>query len=637
VSVPALSRIGRRLRAAGVAWRARRASEAGYVAVLVAIIVPTVGIGLAAVAVDTATWYTEMQLVQKAADAAALAGVPYLPQDLPSARSRAIDVAARNGFPNSGSSSVTVGLGEKPTQLKVTISFRMKNTFGAVIGVPTQTITQSATADYQGPAPMGSPCNTFGNEPNAGTGGSSATPSGSAQSATVSAYCSRTPTLWGTVEGPETGKLQGDRYQTKDCESSSVDGCTSSSNDEYDDFGYTFVVRVGTAAVGKSVDLQLYDPMFVNTAQDCALLPDVSSFGTTGNANPYVTNAEARARYVNGDTLSGGSASADSFCTGDSYAGNGSGSSTPHDLTTSFVLRQQTDSQNPRLAPVQNDNSSTPCIKQYGSYTTSKSWYSGFNSISANLFKSGASGYDRDIAQTFHNWSSFCQFTPARAGDYYLQVRTNVSMGGTTVTGGTGEIKYGNTDAAADTGNTTSGEGTNSFSIRAVTQSGYEKDVSVSGYNHMPIYINADTATATFHLIRVLPGAAGQKISFSYFDAGDSATGTGSVKVLVPTDATGTITTNPFPGSCSAIGGSAGSSATTLTNCTAPFEASGSTSKNNGKTETITIPIPADYNCSYNLSSGCWYKVTMAFGTGQVHDVTTWDATVVGDPVRLVK
>ena len=46
-------------------------------------IVPTIGIACAAVAVDTGTWYVEMQMAQKAADAAALAGVPYLPAGLP--------------------------------------------------------------------------------------------------------------------------------------------------------------------------------------------------------------------------------------------------------------------------------------------------------------------------------------------------------------------------------------------------------------------------------------------------------------------------------------------------------------------------------------------------------------------------
>ncbi|HET6940372.1 MAG TPA: hypothetical protein VFI19_17270, partial [Nocardioides sp.] len=61
------------------------------------------------------------------------------------------------------------------------------------------------------------------------------------------------------------------------------------------------------------------------------------------------------------------------------------------------------------------------------------------------------------------------------------------------------------------------------------------------------------------------------------------------------------------------------------------------TSKNNGKTETITIPIPTDYTCNTTSFGGCWYRVQIGFGTGSVHDVTTWDATIIGDPVRLIK
>jgi Flp pilus assembly protein TadG len=610
----------RRMRARG---RLRRLSEAGYAAIMVALIVPTIGIACAAVAVDTGTWYVEMQMTQKAADAAALGGVPYLPQDFPSAKARALQVAARNGFDNTGNNTVTVELGDKATQLKVTISVVMKNTFGSAIGVNNATITRSGTADYQGPAPMGSPCNTFGNEPDAGTGGSSSTPSGSAQGASPYANCLRSPQYWATVEGPETGKVQGDRYQTKKCEDSGVDGCDSSkNNNEYDEFGYVFVVKVAAGAVNTPVNLQLYDPMFVNTGQTCSLLPDSTSFtNDTNNTNPYVKNNDAINRYSDdGATFS-------SYCTGDSYAGDGSGASPAHGMVTSYVLRQQTDTQNPKVAPVQNDTGGSACIKQFGSYNTSGS------SISSNKFKSSSLSYDDQISSQFHNWTSLCTFTPSRAGDYYLQVRTNVSLGGT----GSGYIYSGNTAAAAAAGNTPTGEGSNSFAIRAVTQTGKENAVAVSGYNHMPIFVNSNNASVNFNLIRVLPGAAGQKISFSYFDAGDADNG-GQVQVLTPTDATGSVTSTPFPGGCVAIGGSAGSSATPLTNCTAPFQKdSNDVSRNNGKTETITIPIPADYTCNFASLGGCWYRVNIGFGGGGVHDVTTWDATVIGDPVRLIK
>jgi len=620
-------RVGRRL----ARLAESRSKEGGYVTILLAVLMAS-GFLMAALAisVDTSRWYDELNRVQKAADAAALAGVPYLPFDLTNATVRAKEVAKRNGYDDASPYvAVTVEIGDLQSQLKVTITSQIDNTFGGVIGLSRTTLTRTATADYKGPAPMGSPCNTFGNEPDAGSGTSSPTPTGTALGSSPFANCSRNPTFWGVLEGPETGKVQGDRYSTRGCESTGVDGCSGTTNSEYGPkisttsstaFGYTFVVKVQPAAVNTPVTLQVYDPIMLNAGQSCEYLPTASSFGTTGSANSWVTNADAKNRYSKDGT------STTTFCTGDSYAGAGSGASPKHAMTTSFVLRQQVDSLDATLAPVQNDTSGSPCIKQYGSYVTTST------AISANLFKStGGATYNADVARMFHNWVPLCTFTPPRSGDYYLQVRTNVSLGGS----GTGLERSGNTAATALVGDTTAGEGSNAFALRAVTAAGKEKEVAVAGYEHMPIFINANTATATFNLIRVLPGAAGQSISFSYFDAGDAAAA-GSVKVLPPTDATGSITTTPFPGSCKATGGSAGSGVT-LTACTAPINMSGGTSVNNGKTETIIIPIPSDYGCGTSTFGGCWYRVQIGFGTGSVHDVTTWDATIIGDPVRLIK
>ena len=614
--------------------RDARSEEGGYAAVFVAIFVASGFLfAMAAISVDTSRWYDERARVQKAADAAALAGVPYLPYDTTNATLRAKEVAKRNGYDDADPDVVvTVEVGDLASQLKVTIYSKIDNEFGRLIGVNRANISMSATADYKGPAPMGSPCNTFGNEPNPGTNTSSPTPAGTAQGTSPFSNCSRTPLFWASVEGPETGKLQGDRYQTKGCEgngsgapATGVDGCSGGgwgTNNEYDDFGYTFTVKVQPAGIGRTINLQLYDPIFATVGQRCESLPAVGSFSNnTNNTNPYTKNNDARSRYT-----SDGPSSA-SFCPGDAQVGNGSGANPRHPMITSFVLRQQVDSLDPRLAPVQNDTSGSPCIKQYRGFH----FTSGSQAFPAGTFKSGDGAYDAELVKYFHNWASFCSFTPTRAGDYYLQVRTNVSLGGS----GTGYERSGNAAAGALTGNTTVGEGSNGFAIRAVTQAGSEKDVAVSGYNHMPIFVNANTASPIFNLIRVLPGAAGQSIAFSYFDAGDAAAN-GSVKVLPPTDATGSITSNPFPGSCKATGGSAGAGQT-LANCTAPFEQVGGVSKNNGKTETITIPIPTDYTCNFNSFGGCWYRVQVGFGTGTVNDVTTWDATIIGDPVRLIK
>ncbi len=409
---------------------ASRRREGGYLTILVAFLVSSgLLMGALAISVDTSRWYDELNRVQKAADAAALAAVPYMPFDLTNATLKAKEVAKRNGYDDASPNVVvTVQTGDLASQLKVTISSKIKNSFGQAIGFGHQTLTRTATADYKGPAPMGSPCNTFGNEPNGGSAGSSLTPTGTAQGTTPFPNCSRNPTFWGVLEGPETGKVQGDRYQTRNCETTGVDGCSGTTNSEYGPklsatsttaFGYTFVVKVQPAAVNTNIDLQIYDPIMVNGGQTCENLPAASSFSSSGDANPWVTNADAKNRYSkDGSTTP-------TFCTGDSYPGTGSGASSKHAMTTSFVLRQQVDSLDATAAPVQNDTSGSPCIKQYGSYVTTTS------SISANLFKSsGGSTYNADVARMFHNWVRLCTFRPTRAGDYYLQVRTNVALGG---------------------------------------------------------------------------------------------------------------------------------------------------------------------------------------------------------------
>ena len=137
-------------------WRQVR-DEAGYAAVVTALLASVLFMGMAAMGVDTARWYVEVERVQKAADAAALAGVTYMPNDLPSATTAAIASATKNGYPNSGTTSVTVEVGDKPSELKVTIRSSIDNTFGAMMGVKKAVITRSAVADYTAPAPMGSP------------------------------------------------------------------------------------------------------------------------------------------------------------------------------------------------------------------------------------------------------------------------------------------------------------------------------------------------------------------------------------------------------------------------------------------------------------------------------------------------
>ena len=56
----------------------------------------------------------------------------------------------------------------------------------------------------------------------------------------------------------------------------------------------------------------------------------------------------------------------------------------------------------------------------------------------------------------------------------------------------------------------------------------------------------------------------------------------------------------------------------------------------NAQWSTVTVPIPSGYTCADSDQSGCWITIAEKFN-GAVHDVTSWNAFLLGDPVRLVK
>jgi Flp pilus assembly protein TadG len=587
----------------------RGRDQRGYVAVLVAFFAAALLMPVCAISVDVSRWYVEVQRVQNAADAAATAGVTYLPDDFASAKATAIAVATKNGYPNSGKTSVAVSIGDKPTQLVVTISSTIGNAFGTSFGVGSQTLVRGATADFNGPVLMGSPCNAFGNEPT-GTGTTDqhgpATPASQIVAPPGGAQCTSNPQFWGAIAGPDTPKGNGDEIMTRTCNTGNS-GCSGTTNDEFDPQGYFYVVRVGAAAVGTPVTLQIYDPAWVENGDSCEKAPT----GTMkNNMNPYTTT-DGLTRYLL--TPSGGAPN--SFCTGDVNNGTANVSG----VTTSYGMRLPTDTYNPKLATPM-----TGCERQYQPYYFAASGTNTgtFSGVSNATLDSTNGKYNDNLAKVYHQWVKLCTFTPTVSGDYYLQIRTNVKIGGTA----DGEGGYqNNPNVFTQTGDDTSvtGSGNNRFSLRIT--GAQRSAVSIAGYEAMGIYANYTGANTTFNLVRVNPAAATKTLNIGFYDVGD-ASAAGTVQVLPPLDSN-------MGGSLSSCSG-AGVVTGTVTNCKLTNVSSGSGW--NGQFENLKIPIPASYTCNYTQAGGCWFRLVVNF-PGTVNDTTTWTASIDGDPIRLIK
>ena len=235
------------------AFGAVRSQEGGYVAVMTGLLM-IVFMGLAAFAVDVGHWYVVGQQEQRAADAAALAGVTSLPENNVQAFANAQSYSKVNGFQNGVSATtVTPLIDGRPTRLRVTVTRVVDNIFGPLLGVPKTSITRTAVADYAGPVPLGSPCNEYGNDPY---------PTG-----VQSTNCSGVAQLWANVGSPQAPKISGDAFQNGVCTSAN-DGCVSSVNTDYDPNGYFYSVTVRAAV--NNLKIEAFDPALIDVGDVCA-------------------------------------------------------------------------------------------------------------------------------------------------------------------------------------------------------------------------------------------------------------------------------------------------------------------------------------------------------------------------------
>lgn len=562
------------------AARRRRSGgrERGFVAVWFAMLL-VVLLGICALAVDIVHAYQVKERAQNAADAAALGGTVFLPGNPVEAASRAQALAKNNGFQNgSGGVTVTAAQQTNPTQLKVTVSKVVSTWFAKAIGFSAVTVHADSTADYDQPVAMGSPANTFGN-----------TVDCSGSCSTGSQYTD----FWANVEGPDTPKINGNAYTARWCSGGQTDNCSplnSFSNSEYSSSGYYYVVKNGTA--GASLRFDVFDAPFVSVGNHC----DDANLNNLHNIFP-VGSADWR-RYKPGDWHAPPNAdnvARSEFCTGDSFL-SGAAGNTP--ATTVFRVLQ------PDSTPW--TDADNPAEPQCGTQTVS-----GFNNA--------VDAYNNVTARArFRKWWSICTVSGAQAGDYILQVRT------------------------------TAGQGNNNFSLRACTGSCGSSNVSIFGRSRMAIFANSTgTNNTTFYLARVAPGAAGRALNVDFYDVGDAPGGSsGTLRVIPPPDATvngspltafGQLSGNGDNCRYTAPPGSStgppwGSYSYTSSTCSVSGVSSTSY---NGQWVQWQVPIPAGYSCDYASATGCWLRISFGF-SGGVNDVTTWKASLSGNPVRLV-
>jgi len=251
-------------------------------------------LAISGMAVDLGGWYAQGARMQKAADAAALAAVVWLP-DLAKATAVAKDTTKRNGWDDAASDIVVTVAQTSTTELKVTILDTTVPLGMAKLFLSDMRITREASAEYVLAVPMGSPRNYFG------TGNLAPTPEG----------------FWAAINGWCAPKEQGDPLAPGfmgNWPGGGIQCPGGTANPDYvpdPDYPYEYIVDLPTNRT-QPVVIHLYHPEFTGTAPDgcCGTMttmfrlrsPDntplndtdnpISSCTGTGESNPrsYVTN-----------------------------------------------------------------------------------------------------------------------------------------------------------------------------------------------------------------------------------------------------------------------------------------------------------------------------------------------------------
>lgn len=252
--------------------------QGGAVLIFAALVLPVL-MGMAGFAIDYGWLYWNGVKIQHGADAAALAGVIYEPDDRPLAHTEARAAAEENGYDHASASTQVTPIDfvddptavENPYQLAVTITSDVPTFFMRVFGIDSIAVSKRAVAEYNLPLELGSPSSQFGNAPvcSGQSGGGECLG------------------IWASIQGNINGRGYGDKYSSmcKNWNTTSSPSCTTD-NPTHRDRGYIFGIDVPVGSTSPTVDL--FDPGFNPDGNGTSPIFDRWSAGNTDDGHTVV-------------------------------------------------------------------------------------------------------------------------------------------------------------------------------------------------------------------------------------------------------------------------------------------------------------------------------------------------------------
>lgn len=652
----------------GLVQTDRAQQEGGYVLVKFALLLVPLLL-MTGLSVDVGSWYSRIADIQKAADAAALAGVVWLPDEQAATR-YAREEATRNGFTD-GVDNISVDIeraGDR--RLRVTISdSTVESFFWSNLGGGDIDLTRSALAEYVLPVPLGSPRNYFG--------------TGTLLDGDAREF------LFQSVNPACTSKINGDRHQSLhfnplNNNRNALTRCdTTQSNGEYRARGYELYIEAPEGR-NANIDVLLFDPRYDATTTysggpvcednityspatswtESTLSSDVTITGPaeyqtrtgTSSWNTWsatqtltwpatYTRARNLIRYRTGSMIwtpsatswttgSGGSSititGPAQYQTRTAISGTGATWST----TTTNLARGATYTRTANLLRYRTgtEAATTTCtdppVDSYLGGTGEENFTFSLRSENGTPLTddddlpvpgctktySRSSGFDLTFLAS-RRWNKLCTITPSMtSGRYVLRVTND---GANSRLGDDGSNQWG---LVAKYANAT-GNGLCDGRQTPLCPRVYGRDA-------ISVYANSTGATASFFLAEIEPEHTGKTLELELWDPGE---GGQSIRFLKPTGSNSWDAVKVTWSSYEESGADAGHSTGEVTSIALR---NGTTDLFNGRLLRIQIPLtgyapPADNR---------WWKIEYTFASDRgVTDRTTWSARVIGDPVHLLE
>jgi len=253
---------------------------------------------LMAMVVDIGWYWSSNLKMQRAADAAALAGAVYLPDNFsgpaPNAQTAALASAKRNGYVPDSDTTISMNVdANNPRQLDVTINDKVSTFFLRVVGIQTLNASRSSKAEFVLPVPMGSPQNYYG----FGTFLGLVTPHNTTNYTNPAGYADINPTTGASPSADSTSHTTGTAWtKPQNAYSSDSKYATSNANNGQDAWN-TFAFGSFTAGVtfdGVAVNVQAS----VSGSGTCQVKSEVSwnggtTWGNAPNTTPNLTKTQS--------------------------------------------------------------------------------------------------------------------------------------------------------------------------------------------------------------------------------------------------------------------------------------------------------------------------------------------------------